>query len=122
MFLLLTDNSQHRYVAIKVCIQTKPHTGPMHRELEIYQHLAGLGSRHPGQAYIRGLYETFDLSGPDGCHLCLVHPPLHMTISELQRHGRHQRYNQKLLRETLTRLFRALEFLHDIAGVVHTGT
>ncbi|KAI6889430.1 hypothetical protein KC355_g21460, partial [Hortaea werneckii] len=54
------------------------------RELKFYEYIASLGSQHPGQAYIRGLLETFEISGPTGKHLCLVHPPMHMTIADLQ--------------------------------------
>ena len=93
----------------------------MNKELEIYKHLSELDSSHPGQAYLRGLYDTFEVNGSGGCHICLVHPPLHMTVSALQRRGLHQRYNVVLLRETLVRLFRALDFLHTVANVVHTG-
>jgi len=44
-----------------------------------------------------------------------------MTISALQRQGPRQRYNEVLLRETLVRLLRTLDFLHTVANVVHTG-
>ncbi|KAI9760057.1 MAG: hypothetical protein M4579_001890 [Chaenotheca gracillima] len=60
------------------------------------------------------------MAGPDGLHMCLVHPPLHMTVSTLQRQGLTQRYNEVMLRETLLRLFRVLDFLHTVANVVHT--
>lgn len=111
--------SHHRHVAVKVYTRTqKQH---VNRELETYEHLRKLNSLHPGQAYIRQVYDTFEIRGPDGCHICLVHPPLHMTVSTLQRQGLRQRYNEELLRETLIRLFRALDFLHHVANVVHTG-
>jgi serine/threonine-protein kinase SRPK3 len=44
-----------------------------------------------------------------------------MTVSAVQKRGFRQRYNEVLLRETLLRLFRALDFLHTGADVVHTG-
>lgn len=111
--------SHHRYVAVKVYTRTQ--MGRVNRELEIYERLRKLNSLHLGQAYIRKVYDTFEIRGPDGYHICLVHSPLHMTISALQRQGLRQRYNEKLLRETLIRLFRALDFLHNVANVVHTG-
>jgi hypothetical protein len=112
------QRSQHRYVAVKVYTRQK---SQMNRELQAYEHLGKLDSSHPGQAYIRGVYDTFEIHAPWGRHVCLVHPPLHMTVGALQKRGLHQRYNEVLLRETLVRIFRALDFLHTEADVVHTG-
>ena len=93
----------------------------MRRELQFYEHVSSLNSPHHSQSFIRGLYETFELSGPFGQHLCLVHPPMHMTIQELQYRNASHRLNEKLLKWTLFNLLNALSFLHDEAGVVHTG-
>lgn len=93
----------------------------MNGELETYEHLGKLRSYHFGQAYIREAYDSFNIDGPDGRHTCLVHPPLHLTVNALQRRGLHHRYNEVLLRETLLRLLRALDFLHSVTNVVHTG-
>lgn len=108
-------------MTVKVCTRTHSQISRINRELETYEHLRKLNSLHSGQAYIREVYDTFEINGPDGCHICLVHPPLHMTISALQRQGPRQRYNEVLLRETLVRLLRTLDFLHTVANVVHTG-
>ena len=91
------------------------------RELRFYERVASLGSQHPCQAYVRGLLETFELSGPTGKHLCLVQPPMHMTIAELQCQNPLKRLNKELLNWTLFNLLTALSFLHDEAHVVHTG-
>jgi hypothetical protein len=79
-------------------------------------------SQHRGQAYIRGLYEEFELDGPTGKHLCLVHPPMHMTIQQLQYLNSAHKLNVPLLKWTLANVLKALSFLHDEAKIVHTGT
>lgn len=71
--------------------------------------------------YIRGLFETFHINGPTGKHLCLVQPPMHMTIQELQRQNSLKRLHKKLLNWTFFNLLSALSFLHDEAKVIHTG-
>ena len=80
----LMRNSDSSFVAVKVCTREGKSSPGIHRELRFYEHVSSLDSQHLGQACIRGLYETFDIAGPDGTHLCLVQPPLHMTIRELQ--------------------------------------
>ena len=116
-----TRYSHHRYVAANFYTQTHSQLSKANSEIETYEHLSKLNSLHSGQAYIREVYDTFKGDGPDGCNVCLVHPPLHITVSALQRQGLRQRYNEVLLRETLLRLFRALDFRHTVANVVHTG-
>ncbi|EUC50082.1 hypothetical protein COCMIDRAFT_83008 [Bipolaris oryzae ATCC 44560] len=106
------------FVAIKVC--TRDVDRSVHRELQFYEHVSSLGSQHRGQSFIRGLLGTFEIAGPTGQHLCLVHPPMHMTIRELQYLNRSHRLNEQLLKWTLSNLLNALSFLRDEAKVVHT--
>ncbi|EXJ82333.1 CMGC/SRPK protein kinase [Capronia epimyces CBS 606.96] len=112
------------YVAVKVCTRTREaeaaQSARTYRELRFYEHVSSLDSQHPGQYYIRGLYETFQLDGPTGQHLCLVHPPMHMTIRELQYQNSSQRLTALLLKWTLRNVLNVLSFLHDEAKVIHT--
>jgi serine/threonine protein kinase len=111
-----------RYVAVKICTRGAEKSTQPNRELEFYEHVSSLQSQHRGQAYIRGLYGEIELDGPTGKHLCLVHPPMHMTIRQLQYQNSAHKLNVPLLKWTLTNLLKALSYLHDEAKVVHTGT
>jgi hypothetical protein len=93
----------------------------VHRELNFYKHVGSTNSQHHGHSFIRGLLGTFELAGPAGQHLCLVHPPMHMTIRELQYMNPSRKLNEPLLRWTLSNVLSALSYLHDDAKVVHTG-
>ncbi|KND89237.1 Serine/threonine-protein kinase SRPK [Tolypocladium ophioglossoides CBS 100239] len=108
------------FVSIKVCTRDGGPSTRLRRELQFYEHVASLKSQHPGQSFIRGLFGTFEIAGPAGQHLCLVHPPMHMTIQELQYSNPSHRLNEQLLKWTLSNLLSALSFLHDEARVVHT--
>lgn len=115
-----TSNRDDGFAAVKVC--TRDAASPrLHRELRFYDHVSSLKSSHRGQNYIRGLLETFTVNGPTGKHLCLVHPPMHMTVRELQYQNPSHRLNKQILKWTLFNLFSALSFLHDEAQVTHTG-
>lgn len=109
------------YVAVKVCTRDAKKSTQLNRELDFYAHVSSFESKHHGQAYIRGLYGEFELDGPTGKHLCLVHPPMHMTIRQLQYQNSARKLNVPLLKWTLTNVLKALSFLHDEAKVVHTG-
>lgn len=82
-------------MALKVCTHE---TGSQrtNREIQVHEHLASLDSKHNGQAFIRELLETFKIEGPSGEHLCLVQPPMHMTIQELQYHNPSRKLNKQL--------------------------
>lgn len=106
---------------MKVCIRDEVGSLRNDRELKFYEHVSSLSSEHHGQAFIRGLLETFRISGPTGEHLCLIQPPMHMTMQELQRQNPSKRFNKQILNGTLFNLLSALSFLHDEAKVIHAG-
>ena len=123
MPLVLTQPSEDRYVTVKVCTRDSKNSARVRRELKFYEHLISLGaSRHIGQAFIRGLLGTFEMTGSGGRHLCLVHPPMHMTMRELQYKNPSHKLNETLLKWTMSNLLQALSFLHEEAKVVHSGT
>lgn len=90
------------------------------RELKIYEHLSQVDSIHPGQSLIRELYDSFDLQGSAGKHHCLVLQSMHMTLLEMMRLNPRP-FGLPLLKLTLKRLLLALDFLHNEAGIIHTG-
>ncbi|KAI1111649.1 non-specific serine/threonine protein kinase [Nemania sp. NC0429] len=117
---LFRDIKDSGFVALKVCTRNEHGSSSNDRELKFYEHVISLNSQHHGQEYIRGLLDTFETSGPTGQHLCLVQPPMHMTIQELQRQNVSKRLNKQLLNWTLFNLLSALSFLHDELNLIHT--
>jgi hypothetical protein len=110
------------FVAVKIYTRDAEKSTQLNRELEFYEHVSSMESQHRGQAYVRGLYGEFELDGPAGKHLCLAHPPMHMTIRQLQYQNSAHKLDIPLLKCTLANVLKALSFLHDEAKVVHTGT
>ncbi|QDS74126.1 hypothetical protein FKW77_009914 [Venturia effusa] len=108
------------FVAVKVCTRNGQQSARVHRELQFYERVSSIKSNHHGQSFVRGLLGTFEVTGPAGQHLCLVHPPMHMTIRDLQYMNDSRRLNEPILRWTLANVLSALAFLHDEAEVIHT--
>lgn len=69
-----------QYVALKVYINCSR----MHRELPIYTHINNINSQHGGRLNLRKLLDSFEINGPDGNHLCLVHEALGMNLKQLR--------------------------------------
>lgn len=119
---LLTSpsHSSDSFYTLKIGISHPP--GGRNREADIYTHLQTVSSQHEGRGYVRRLHEAFELEGPDGKHWCLVHPPLGVSVQEWQESFEGRRYPVGVLKGLVRSLLLALEFLHEEAGVIHTGT
>jgi hypothetical protein len=92
-----------------------------HRELPVYNHINSLHSLHGGESYIRRLLDNFEVQGPNGIHLCLVHEALGIYLEEFQGLVPDCTFEPDLVRQSLRSILRALHFLHTEAGIVHTG-
>ncbi|KAI6911462.1 kinase-like protein [Hortaea werneckii] len=107
---------QYKYVALKVYINSSKY----HRELPIYEEMNDLQSTHEGQKYIRKTYDSFELQGPHGRHICLVHQPLGISLGELKELTPDGVFSAELIRQTLRCILSGLQFLHKEARVIHT--
>ncbi|OJI83742.1 hypothetical protein ASPTUDRAFT_75468 [Aspergillus tubingensis CBS 134.48] len=116
---LCHEKSEQRYMAVKILTKNGS-SKTLSGELRIYSHLSKFNSSHIGGAYIRGLYDAFDITTPDGTYPCLVHPPMHMSLHDLRMLSSSRRLSEFLLKETLKCLLQALDFLHTEANIIHT--
>ena len=108
---------QHEYVALKVYINSSKY----HRELPIYEEINNLQTTHEGQKYIRKMYDSFELQGPHGTHICLVHQPLGISLGELKELTPDGLFSPELIRQALRCILTGLQFLHKEARIIHTG-
>lgn len=75
---------QNEYVALKVYVDDSKN----HRELAIYEHINSLESEHHGRNDVRKLLDSFEISGPHGKHICLVHQPKGVSLYEFRARAR----------------------------------
>nr|POE62422.1 serine/threonine-protein kinase srpk [Quercus suber] len=104
------------YVALKVYINSSK----VHREVPIYDHINSLNSQHGGRHHVRQMLDSFEITGPDGKHTCLVHEALGMNMDELRELVPEEMFAPDLVRQTLRDILRAMHFLHEEAHVIHT--
>lgn len=112
----LRDGKQ--YVALKVYINSSR----THRELPMYNHINGIRSQHGGRLNLRRLLDSFNIEGPNGRHVCLVHEALGMNLEDLRDLVPNREFASDLIRESLRGILRALHFLREEAHVIHTGS
>lgn len=119
--LLLTVSRNNKHNILKVSTSLPNFPTATDRELNIYKHLVGVNSKHPGQSLIRELYDSFYLESSVGKHCCLVLQPMHLTLLEMMGLNP-EPFSLPLLKMTVERILLALDFLHTEAEIVHTGT
>ncbi|KAL8967014.1 MAG: hypothetical protein Q9183_003108 [Haloplaca sp. 2 TL-2023] len=107
---------QYEYVALKVYINCSKYR----REELIYEKINNLQTIHEGRNYIRKLYDSFELRGPHGTHICLVHQPLGTPLDYLKELMPDKVLTTEILRQTMQCVLTGLQFLHKEAQVIHT--
>ncbi|CAP92978.1 Pc16g03080 [Penicillium rubens Wisconsin 54-1255] len=109
-----------RYVTLKIFIKSTSMGQQLDDELKIYKRIEGAPQKHPGRKYVRSLLDSFDISGPEDKHRCLVHPPLWESMLDFLFRNPVQRLPTPILAVTLHRLFLALDYLHTECKIIHT--
>ena len=115
--LIIRGNRDQSAVALKIFTNDLQNR----EEVNIYNHLMSVKSKHPGRQRIRDALDTFTLQGPNGEHQCLVHKPMLENTQEMLRRNPTRRFTEDLLKVFLQHLLSALDFLHTDAHLIHTG-
>ncbi|KAI0470082.1 serine threonine protein kinase, CMGC group [Xylariaceae sp. FL0804] len=117
---LARDLDGRRHVTLKLFVSSKSMGRQLDHEVGIYKRIAGSAANHPGRSAIRELLDSFDITGPDGCHRCLVHPPLWESVLTFLYRNDARRLPAPVVAFILRRLFLALDFLHTECQIIHT--
>lgn len=113
----LTSHRKHRYIALKVYIQTSR----VNREVSVLSHLSAIKTKHIGSTLFRNMLDAFEIEGPRGKHQCIIFEPLLTSVSHFQKILDPPSLTEELLKPLLRQIFLVLDYLHSEAGVIHTG-
>ncbi|KAE8343402.1 hypothetical protein BDV24DRAFT_172809 [Aspergillus arachidicola] len=115
---LAKDLIASTYVVLKVYVtgQGRDHE----RELRIYKQINGVGTKHPGRNVICKLLDHFDIQGPHGRHVCLVHQPLGTNADVLVKMSPGHAMILDDMKPGIRQLLVALDFLHSECHIIHT--
>jgi non-specific serine/threonine protein kinase len=67
------------------------------------------------------LLDSFDITTATGSHICMVHKPLGLRMSDFQALIPGGKLPQDILKLALKHVLLALEFLHSECHLAHTG-
>ncbi|KAK2776347.1 hypothetical protein FQN52_003490, partial [Onygenales sp. PD_12] len=105
------------YAALKLYATGSERT----QELRVYDRFDSIETDHPGKRLIRQLLGSFEIQGPHGRHLCLVHEPLGINLDEALEYFPQRKFSLETLKPSLRQILVAVYFLHAQAGIIHTG-
>lgn len=118
---LARDAKLHKLVSLKLITAE---ASRQCREFVILQHLERCTAYHPGRSYILSLLDHFMVEGPNGTHLCLIHPLAGPSVARLSFNPGQpvgsRRLRSSLARKIENQVALALGCLHS-RGVVHGG-
>ncbi|KAM0666464.1 hypothetical protein ACQRIU_004319 [Beauveria bassiana] len=117
---LAHDLCQDQHVALIVFIRSQALGDAVKNELFMYKRIEQHPSNHAGRNAIRTLVDSFQVTGPDGQHLVLAHPPLGDSLEVGIRRSSIKRLPTWVLRYVLKNILLALVYLHAECQIIHT--
>ncbi|KAK2779961.1 hypothetical protein FQN53_001147 [Emmonsiellopsis sp. PD_33] len=89
-------------------------------EREIETHITEQNPQHRGRVILRTCLDDFEVTGPEGKHMCLVYEPMREPLWILQRRFVNRKLPLPIAKAYVYVLLVGLDYLHSECKVVHT--
>ena len=89
-------------------------------ELGVFKILRETNPQSNGYHHVCQLLDTFTHQGPNGSHTCLVLEPMGLSVLDVYR-ALPGAMPLPLLKRVCNHVLRALCYLHEECGIIHTG-
>lgn len=107
-------------VALKINNADAFNTANYEREIE--EHVATADPSHHGHSMFRTSSECFEIAGPEGGrHVCLAYEPMREPLWLFKQRFVNERIPLSLIKVYIFFFLMALDYLHRVCKVVHTG-
>ncbi|KKZ62330.1 hypothetical protein EMCG_00404 [[Emmonsia] crescens] len=115
---LARDMTRHseRLVTLKLINNRSSDDARHERDTE--KHIARQNASHRGRGIIRTCLESFEVTGPEGNHLCLAYEPMREPLWILQKRFVNQRLPLPIAKAYLLILLAGLDYLHSECRVL----
>jgi serine/threonine-protein kinase SRPK3 len=112
--------SEGRRVALKVVKSAETYTDAALDEARMLRSIMRRGAGHAWCEALVGFHESFRVRGPHGTHVVLVFQVAGPNLLSLIRATQHRGLPVHLVKGIMLGTLRALAFLHDECGIIHT--
>ena len=120
---------EDRFVALKILTSEATKAlapGPDQRsdEQHMLQKIASADPSHRGFRHNLAYCDAFEFTGPHGLHRCIVTEALGYGVDYIRksRPEGDRRIAPSIVKRVTRQVLLGLEYLHDVCGIVHTGT
>ena len=90
------------------------------QETKIYEYLQCQPIEHPGKSRVRNILDSFEITGPNGNHKCMLYQPLGMSFTEFLRLLPENEFPKELAQKSIQLILIAPGSLHQ-CDIIHTG-
>ena len=104
--LKITNNDSNEYAA---------------QERKTEEHIAEANPNNPAHTLLRTSSECFEITGPEGKHLCMAYEPLRDPLWIYEDRFKSGTIPLRLVKVYLYIILEALDYLHTECKLVHTG-
>ncbi|KAG8746184.1 hypothetical protein FRC10_005700 [Ceratobasidium sp. 414] len=121
---LVRDFELKRYAALKIMTRAATlalGTGESD-ELTMLQKIVSTNRSHQGSHHLVEYYDTFEITGPEGPHRCIVAEVLGPSLNDLRRQaGLKYRLPPWVVKSGIRQILLGLDYLHTSCNIVHTN-
>lgn len=112
---------ENRYLTLKICTQKDGKLPREEHEVTVSKHLDDFPiEHHAGKDLVRKVLDSFDITGPNGTHRCILYMPLGMSYTDFLKKFPEKMFPKDLVQRSIQFLLVAIAYLHQ-CEVVHTG-
>lgn len=114
---LAKDHQNNRLVALKIIVASASRESI---EAKILRAISSGKNDHPGRHYVMSFLDEFTITGPNGCHQCIVNEAAGCSVGHSKDETMPWKFPVKAARAISTQVLLGLECFHS-CGVVHGG-
>ncbi|KAK1147987.1 hypothetical protein N8T08_000503 [Aspergillus melleus] len=113
----LVDEEAEQIVALKIINSNNADDARYEREIE--GHVSQQNPEHRGRVILRTCLDDFEVTGPEGKHVCLVYEPMREPLWILQRRFVDRKLPLPIAKAYIYFLLVGLDYLHSECKIVH---
>ncbi|KAI1908500.1 serine/threonine protein kinase, CMGC [Ophidiomyces ophidiicola] len=117
---LSRDTTMNKHVALKVVRSAAHYTETAVDEIKLLQKIVDANPNHPGRKHVVSLLDSFEHTGPNGVHVCMVFEVLGENLLGLIKRWNHRGIPMPLVKQITKQVLLGLDYLHRECGIIHT--
>ncbi|KEZ43194.1 hypothetical protein SAPIO_CDS4866 [Scedosporium apiospermum] len=117
---LSRDNITGKHVALKVVRSAAHYTETAIDEIKLLNKIVQANPNHPGRKHVVSLLDSFEHTGPNGTHVCMVFEVLGENLLGLIKKWNHRGIPMPLVKQITKQVLLGLDYLHRECGIIHT--